>query len=347
MKAAVLTDRGKIEISDVETPEAGPGQVLVSPRFAGICGTDVHIYQGEFEGRVTYPTIMAHEFAGFVEEVGEGVEEFRPGDKVTVDPIIHCGRCAACREGNFSACGNLKLLGVDMDGGFAERVVSPAENVFKLPERVSVRDGAAVELFSVATHAARRGRIDPADFVVVLGAGRLGLTVLSVLTATGAGTLVATDVLEYRLDIARKLGADYCINASKKDVVKEIESITGGRGADRVFECVGHFERSASGLAPVGEAAAIVRPAGRVVVMGQGPSSSEVFWRPFVWKEATIVASRVSRGEFPRAISMLEAGRVDPSPLVTHEVPLDYVSDAFRMLVEGDEQAVKVLVRIE
>jgi len=123
--------------------------------------------------------------------------------------------------------------------------------------------------------------------------------------------------------------------------------ITDGRGADRVFEAVGHAEKSVSGLQPVGEAAEIVRHAGRVIVLGQGPVPESVFWRPFVWKEATLVASRVTRGEFPRTISMLEKGALDPAPLITHEVPIDFVPDAFRMIVEGREQAVKVIVKIE
>lgn len=347
MKAAVLVERQKIEIADVDRPEPGPHEVIVAPKFASICGTDVHIWQGQFEGRVKYPTIMGHEFAGIVEAVGEQVREVQPGDKVAVDPIIPCMHCAACREGNLSSCATLKLRGVDLDGGFAEAVVVGEEQVFQLPERLSVRDGAMTELFSVATHAVRRAQIDPADFVVVLGSGRLGLAILSVLKNSSAGTIVATDVLEYRLDIARKIGADYCINVAKKDPVHEVRSLTGGQGADRVIEAVGHAERSESGLAPVGEAVEMVRNAGRVVVLGQGEEPTSVLWRPFVWKEATLVASRVSRGEFPRAIWMLEQDLLDPSLLVTHEVPLDYVPEAMKMVAEGTEEAVKVLIKID
>jgi threonine dehydrogenase-like Zn-dependent dehydrogenase len=256
-------------------------------------------------------------------------------------------RCPACREGNTSGCKSLKLLGVDLDGALAQLVVASEERVFKLPDRMSVRDGAMVELLSIGVHACTRGAIEPDDFVVVLGAGKLGLAILSVLKTTSAGTIVISDVRDYRLDIARKIGADYCVNSAKKDIVKEVNDITGGRGADRVFEAVGHAEKSASGLPPVGEATEIVRNAGRVVVLGQGPVPEEVFWRPFVWKEATIVASRVTRGEFPRTISMIEKRRLDPAPLVTHEVPLDFAGDAMRMVVEGREPAVKVLVKVE
>ncbi|MCD6404275.1 MAG: alcohol dehydrogenase catalytic domain-containing protein, partial [Planctomycetes bacterium] len=266
MKAAVLVGRQKIEIKEVEEPQGGVGEVVISPKYTGICGTDIHIYAGEFEGRVGYPTIMGHEFAGVVRAVGDGVKNVVPGDKVTVDPIIPCMRCAACLEGSFSACQNLRLLGVDLDGGFAEAVVARENQVFALPERVSVKDAATVEILSVATHAVSRGRVEPADVVVVLGAGRLGLSILSVLRTTAAGTIVVTDVKEYRLDIARKIGADYCINAAKKDVVREVQALTDGRGADRVFEAVGHAHRSASGLQPVAEATEIVRHAGRVVI---------------------------------------------------------------------------------
>lgn len=347
MKAAVLVGREKIAIRDVEEPSPGKGEVLVAPKYAGICGSDVHIYKGEFEGRVTYPTIMGHEFAGIVHAVGEGVTGVAPGDKVTVDPVIPCMRCDACREGNTSGCLGLKLLGVDADGGFAEFVAADEKHVFTLPERVSVRDAAMVELFSIGVHASRRALLEPDDFVVVLGAGRLGLAILSVLKNTSAGTIVVTDVQEYRLDIARQIGADYCINAAKTNAVKEMREITSGRGADRVFEAVGHAEKSASGLAPVGEAAEMVRSAGRVVVLGQGNEPEAVFWRQFVWKEATITASRVTRGEFPRTLSLLEKGKLDPAPLITHEVPLDNAADAFAMIADGKEEAVKVLLKID
>ncbi len=347
MKAAVLVAREKIEVKEVESPEPGPREVLVAPKYAGICGTDIHIYQGEFEGRVRYPTIPGHEFAGIVEAVGQGVANVAVGDKVCIDPIIPCMECPACREGSLSACRSLRLRGVDLDGGLSEAAIASEEQVFRLPDRVSVKNAAMVEILSVATHAVRRARIDPADFVVVLGAGKLGLSILSVLRTTMAGTIVVTDVEEYRLDTARRIGADVCINAGKKNVVKEVLSLSDGLGADRVFEAVGHHKKSASGLAPVAEAAEIVRNAGRVVVLGQGPEPAPVFWRPFVWKEATIVASRVSRGEFARAISMIEKGVIDPTHIVTHEVPLEYVPDAFRMLADGSQEALKVIVKID
>jgi len=347
MKAAVLVAREKLVVREATDPRPSRGQVVVAPRYASVCGTDAHVFLGQFEGRVKYPTILGHEFAGVVQEVGEGVESVHEGDKVAVDPIIPCMRCDACREGNMSGCRSLKLLGVDLDGAFAQLVVAGEERVFRLPERVSVRDGAMVELFAIGVHACRRAALEPDDFVAVLGAGKLGLALLSVLRTTSAGRIVVTDVRDYRLEIARKIGADYCINAAKSDAVKEIMEITDGRGADRVFEAVGHAEKSASGLPPVAEAAEIVRNAGRVVVLGQGPDPQAVFWRPFVWKEATLVASRVTRGEFPRAISMLEKGRLNPAALITHEVPLEFLPDAVSMIVEGREQAVKVLVKIE
>jgi len=347
MKAAVLVARNKIELRDVPALSPGKGQVLIAVKYAGICGTDVHIFGGEFEGRVKYPTILGHEFAGIVHEVGEGVKAVQTGDKVTVDPIIPCMRCVACREGNTSGCRSLRLLGVDLDGGFAQYVVADEERVFKLPDRVGVHDGAMVEIFSIGVHAVRRGAVDPNDFVVVLGAGRLGLSIISVLKRSSAGTIVATDIEDYRLDIARRIGAHYCINAAHKDVVKEVLAITGGVGADRIFEAVGHAAKSSSGLQPVAEATEMIRSAGRVIVLGQGPEPEPVFWRPFVWKEATLITSRVTRGEFPRAISMLESGLLDPKPLITHEVPLDRAPDAFHMIVEGRERAVKVIVKVE
>jgi threonine dehydrogenase-like Zn-dependent dehydrogenase len=347
MKAAVLVGKQKVEIKEIDAPRPGPGEVLIAPKYAGICGTDMHIWDGQFEGRVRYPRVMGHEFAGIVQEIGEGVERVSPGEKVCIDPIMPCGFCTACREGSLSACSSLRLRGVDLDGGFAEAVVASEEQVFRLPERVGVKEGAMVEILSIGMHAVTRGQIDPGDFAVVLGAGRVGLSILSVLKTTAAGTIVVTDVEEYRLGLARKLGADYCVNAARKNAVKEVLSLTDGRGADRVFEAVGHARKSHSGLQPVAEATEMIRNAGRVVILGQGPDASPVMWKTFVWKEATLIASRVSRGEFPRVISAFEKRVIDPLAMVTHEVPLDYVPDAFQMLADGGREAVKILVKID
>ncbi len=327
-------------------PEPGPGELLLAPRYASVCGTDQHVFQGEFVGRVHYPTVLGHEFSAVVEAVGEGVEEFAPGDHVAVDPIVPCMRCVACINGRLSACRHLKLLGIDLPGGFAQRVVAQAHSCFKLPEGLSLHDAALTELFSIGIHATRRAGVEPGDVVVILGAGKLGLSILSVVRLTAADTIVVTDRSAARLDLAKELGADIVLDVTQVDPVLELTQVTDGRGADRVIEAVGHAIPGMNGKQPMTEAVDMVRPAGRVVVLGQGPEEESVFWRSFVWKEAEIIASRVTLGEFPRTLRMLARNRLHPEKLITHEFPLERIGEAFELMLDPEGQAVKVLLSI-
>jgi len=345
VKAAVIREYGGIAVENVPEPTPGPGEVLLAPQYTGICGTDAHVFRGEFAGRVTLPLIPGHEFSALVEEVGEGVDDVSCGDRVTVDPIMWCGRCPACLYGRHSACRNLRLLGVDMAGGLAERVVAHRNMIFKLPPDVDMRHAAMTEVYSIGMHATRTAQVDPGDVVVILGAGKVGLCVLEVMKETAALMIVAVDVEDKRLAVARKIGAHVTINAREADPEEEVARLTEGRGADRVVEVVGEAVPVGKGTGPMSQAAAMVRSAGRVVVLGQGRSEQTMLWKPFVWKEAEIKASRVTLGEFPRTVAMMNAGRFNPGLLITHEFALDQVDEAF----EWDDPAsgaIKVLVRI-
>ena len=346
MLAAVLSDDRCIGLQEVPVPRPGPGEVLVAPRYASICGTDQHVFLGEFQGRVRYPAILGHEFSGVVEEAGPGVSEPAPGDRVAVDPIVPCLRCVACINGRLSACRRLKLLGIDLPGGFAQRVAVPAHACFQLPKEVSLRDAALTELFSLGIHACRRAQIEPGDVVVILGAGKLGLAILAIARRSGAEAIVVTDRVPQRLALAKELGADVVLDVARVDPVAEVMKLTGGEGADRVIEAVGHAVPGITGKQPMTEAAAMVRSAGRVVVLGQGPEEEPVFWKPFVWKEAEIVASRVTLGEFPRTIRMLARGLLPVDRIVTHELLLERVVEAFALMLDPGAEAIKVLLEI-
>ena len=346
MWAAVLYDDVKVEMRELPEPEPGPGEVLLAPRYASICGTDQHVFQGEFRGRVQYPAVLGHEFSAVVEAVGEGVEGLAPGDRVAVDPIVPCLRCVACINGRFSACRRLKLLGIDLPGGFAQRVVAQAHSCFLLPEEVDLREAAMTELFAIGVHACRRAQVEPGDVVVILGAGKLGLAVLSVARLTAAEAIVVTDRLPHRLEVARSLGADVTLDVTRADPVAEVMKLTGGEGADRVIEAVGHARPGVNGKQPMTEAVEMVRSAGRVVVLGQGPEEEPVFWRTFVWKEAEMVASRVTLGEFPRALRMLARRVLHPEKIVTHDLPLKRIGEAFDLMLDPEARAIKVRLEI-
>jgi threonine dehydrogenase-like Zn-dependent dehydrogenase len=243
-------------------------------------------------------------------------------------------------------CQHLKLYGIDQDGAFAERIAVKANNAFVLPENVSNRDAATLEPFSIATHGTRRAAVDPADIVVVIGAGKIGLCVVDVMAKTAAIQVVAVDVRQDRLDIARRLGADVTIDATAVDPVEEVRKLTDGRGADRVVEVVGHAAPGVSEEQPVAQAMSMVRSGGRVVVLGQGPDPYPVFWKPFVWKEAELITSRVTLGEFPRAIAMMERGLLHPDLVVTHELPIERAGEAYEIANDPSAGAVKILIKV-
>ena len=244
MKAAILCDDRDIRLSEAPDPRIRPDEVLVETGYAGICGTDLHIYRGEFHGRVKFPAILGHEFGGIIREVGREVHGFKPGDRVVVDPIISCHDCPACLTGHLNACRTLKLLGVDLDGGFGQYVAVPSSHLFLMPDNVPMEYAPMVEMYGLGNHILWRGGVQPGETVVILGAGKLGLSVLDVLChSANPGLTIITDVQPFRLEIARKLGADYAIHAEHDDPVARVAEITHGLGADCVIECVGHLPR--------------------------------------------------------------------------------------------------------
>ncbi len=355
MKAAVLASPRRIEIRDLPVPEPGPGEVLIRVAHAAICGTDHHIYHGEFEGRVGYPAVLGHEFGGVVEAVGparEGAapaaptEPPPPGTRVAVDPDIHCGTCPACREGAFSGCRRLRLVGVDLPGAFAEYVVAPAANCHVLPDSVPDEIAPFAELYAIACHSVGRAEVKPGDVAAVMGSGRVGLVITDLLCGSFASDVIAIDIEPSKLEIAKGLGASCVIDSREEDPVARVLEMTGGEGADRVFEAVGAWTEVPGRPNPMELCLGMVRSAGRVTVLGQGPGSAGVHWRPFVWKEAEVRASRVSRGEFPRAIRLLAAGRLHPRGLVTHEFALDEAARAFEVLDDPAERPVKIRIAV-
>jgi threonine dehydrogenase-like Zn-dependent dehydrogenase len=346
MKAAILIDDKEIRLGEVPKPNPKDDQVLIRVHWVSICGTDLHIYLGEFKPRVTYPRILGHEFSGVVESVGRDISHFKKGDRVVGDPIIWCNQCPACLNGHHNVCQFLKLIGVDIDGAFAEYVVVDGDKVFKVPEVLSLRDAALIELYSIGVHSIRKAMIEPGDRAVVLGAGRLGLSVLEVLKQTAASWVCSVDLLENRLEIAKRLGADLVINTRQKDPVEKILSITDGLGVDRVIETVGTAVEIENRAMPVEQAVRMARHGGRIVVMGMGSQSIPVFWKKFVEKEIQLVGSRVTLGDFPRALSLMVQGRFHPDLFISNEFPLEETGKAFRLLEEEPDRYLKFLIRV-
>ena len=313
-----------------------------------LAAKDMHIFRGEFHDRVRYPAILGHEFGGIIEEVGAKVRGFRPGDRVVVDPILSCHACPACLEGHINCCANLKLLGIDLPGGFGQYVAVPQNRLFALPEGVPMKYVPMIEMYGLGHHVLARGRVQAGESVVILGAGRLGLSVLDVLChGSGACLTMVCDVQPFRLEVAGKLSADLVIDMTHADPVERVLELTGGVGVDCVIECVGHYHDVPGREAPLAQAVKMIRSGGRIVTAGLGEQLSAVHFKTLVLKEAEIIATRVTAGEFPRAIRLLDKGLLHPELLITGQLPLHEVQAGFAAVDGEDPGTIKVVLDVQ
>lgn len=337
MKAIVLQEPGRFALEELPVPRAEDGHVVVRVRAVGICGSDLHAYNGA-QPFFEYPQVPGHEICGIVHELPGRAGDLQPGDHVVIDPTIPCGRCYACGIGRYNCCPNLRVIGVHTSGGLAEFVSVPQQNVYSLPHDIPFEVGALVEPLAVGVQANERGRISEGETVVIIGAGMIGLAVLMVARARGARTLIA-DMRAARLEKAVQIRADAVVDVREADLADEVRDFTGGEGANVVVEAVGSVETVRSALD-------LVSPGGRIVILGLCPDSVPLPVTLLVRKETELIASRLNAGRFPDVIGMLIDGRLAPAPVITHRVSLEEVDPTFRMLSAPDSSAVKAIVEL-
>jgi threonine dehydrogenase-like Zn-dependent dehydrogenase len=347
MRAAVIREYGKIVSEEVPKPLLSDNDVLVKVRYASICGSDQHIFRGEFHPRTKLPLIPGHEFAGIIAETGKNVKGMFPGEKVTVDPIIWCGKCAACIEGHYPACTSLKLAGIDLDGGFAEYISVPSTMIYKVPENVSDEHAALIEVLSIGFHASSRAGLGKSDNILIMGSGKVGQSILHAAKTITSGRIIVADVLDERLAMAKAVFPDITvINTRKTDPGPVIKEITEGKGVDIAFEAVGHEVNVEGRYNPVRSCINSIKGGGTVCVLGLSDHPAEILMKELIWKEARIIASRVSHGEFSKAIEALGKGLLDPTGLISGILDLDEAQKGFEMLENDPGNHLKILLKI-
>jgi threonine dehydrogenase-like Zn-dependent dehydrogenase len=347
MKAAVIREYGKIAGEVVKDPVLTDSNVLVRVRYASICGSDQHIFKGEFHPRTKLPLIPGHEFAGVVEEVGRDVKNIFPGEKVTVDPIIWCGICPACKAGHFPACTSLKLIGIDIDGGFAEYVSVPAGMIYKIPDHIPDEHAALVEILSIGFHASARAGLGKEDDILIVGSGKVGQSILYAARTITQGKIFLADILDRRLSMALSAFPDiHTINLRNTDPIEYIKEITGGKGVDIAFEAVGHEVNVEGRYNPVRTCINSIKGGGRVCVLGLSDHPSEILMKELIWKEAKIIASRVSHGEFSKAIDALDKGILNPHKMITGILNLEDAQKGFDLLDKEPADHLKILLKV-
>ena len=341
MDALLLEEYGKLQMVTMPEPEIGADDVLVRVRACGICGSDVHGFDGS-TGRRIPPLVMGHEAAGEVAGTGAHVHDLAVGDRVTFDSTIYCGQCFYCTRGDVNLCDNRQVLGVSpgpyrRHGAFAEFVAVPRRIVYRLPEALSYEHAAMIEAVSVAVHAVNLTPIRLGDTGVVVGTGMIGLLAVQALRLAGCSRVVAVDVDENRLNLARQLGATQSLNAAG-DVPGRVRESTEGRGADVAVECVG-------AEASIRTAIAVTRKGGMVTLVGNMAPQVAFPLQEVVTRQVRVQGSCASCGEYPAVIELLSQGAIRVDALITAVAPLAEGVGWFDRLYRREPNLMKVILR--
>jgi L-iditol 2-dehydrogenase len=322
-------------------PPVGAGEVLVRVEACGICGSDVHGYDGS-SGRRIPPIVMGHEAAGTVAAIGAGVEGYAVGDRVTFDSTVYCGECAFCKTGDVNLCDNRQVIGVSCGdyrrhGAFAEYVVVPQRILYHLPPGISFAEAAMLEATSVALHAVRVSQPAAGETALVIGAGMIGLLTLQAARAAGCARVFITDVDATRLKLAEQVGADAILPSSGTDLVAQVLKLTEGRGVDLAYEAVGRNET-------VTAAIDCTRKGGTVTLIGNIAPEVTLPLQKVVTRQLRLQGSCASAGEYPHAIELIESGKIKVGPLITAVAPLEEGPRWFERLHAREPNLMKVIL---
>ena len=340
MKASRFLGNKTFAVADLPTPHAGPGELVLRNQVCGVCGTDVHIYHGEpGSADVNPPVVLGHEYSGEVVEVGEGVTGFAVGNHVTVDPNIYCGHCAYCQNGKKQLCPSMEAIGVTRDGGFAQYSLIPASQAFKLEPTVPWEAAAMAEPLACCLHGIDLAGIQVGDKVCVVGGGAIGLLMVQLAKLSGASQIVLSEPNEKRRQVGLQLGANAALDPTRPDAQEAFAQVLGG-GANVVIECVGNVPAVKSAFQFAGK--------GATVLLFSVPKVDATFDLPLFdvyKKELTIKGSFVNPDTHARAVALINSGKVDFGPIITHRFPLDQLPEAIAM--QMSDASIKVVVEAQ
>lgn len=335
MQAAQYIGNKSFKIAEGNAIAPGAGEVRLQVGYVGICGTDMHIYHGVMDQRVSPPQVIGHEMSGTVVELGEGVTNVEVGDRVVVRPLDYCGKCPACLEGNTHVCHNLNFMGIDSPGAFQSSWTVRSRTLHKLPENVSLKSGALIEPLSVACHDISRARLKAGEKVVVIGGGPIGQLVAQVAKSVGAEAMIS-EVNESRLKFAESQGVKI-VNPVESDINEAVKEWTDGKGADVVFEV--------SGVGPaVQTMTEIAAVRGRIVMVAIHSEKPAVDLFQFFWKELELLGARVyEAADFEKAIELVANGDIDIDSFITFSTELPKIGEAFANM-DSNPEGMKAVV---
>lgn len=341
MNALLLSEYKHLSVTTLPVPEPAPTDVLVQVAACGICGSDVHGFDGT-SGRRIPPIVMGHEAAGVVAAVGSEVSQFAVGDRVTFDSTVYCGVCAFCRKGEINLCDDRQVVGVSCGdysraGAFAEYVAVPERIVYKLPDTLGFAEAAMLEAVSVALHAVAVSKLEGGETALVIGAGMIGLLTLQAARAAGCSRVFVADIDATRLKAAAELGADKTLLLSGAELTKEILNLTEGRGVDVVLEAVGRNETIATAIDSV-------RKGGTVTLIGNITPQVNLPLQKVVSRQIRLQGSCASCGEYPEAMKLMTSGKIRVDKLITAVAPLSDGPSWFDRLHSGEPNLMKIVL---
>ncbi|MCY3034575.1 MULTISPECIES: galactitol-1-phosphate 5-dehydrogenase [Aerococcus] len=343
MKATQLNENQEFEYVEIDEPECQPGWVKVKVHATGVCGSDTH--KIEFGWKYDLPAVMGHEIAGEVVEVGEGVTRVKVGERVIVPPLIPDFSCQYCEQGLYGLCENYKMIGTHYIGGFAEKLVAPETNILPIGD-MDYEDAVLIEPFAVSMHSVMNMDVELGDTAVVLGIGAIGIFTIEALLLAGCKNVIAVDINDDKLEVAKQYGASYGINSIKEDLEAKVKEYTNGLGADIVMECAG---------TPITQEQALVlaKKRGKVGYTGIGYRDVLLHERHFesIFRhELTLkgfwnsYSAPFPGKEWTNLIAYINQGRVNLEGMITHRYPLNKVDEAFKMMLSREETFNKVII---
>jgi L-gulonate 5-dehydrogenase len=339
MKVGIVEKPGVLKTAERAVPKiAGPHDVIIRIKRVGICGSDIHIYHGK-NPFATYPRVWGHEMVGEVSETGGAVASVQTGDHVVVEPIVYCGKCYACRQGRGNICEKLEVMGVHRDGGCQEYVLAAETNVHKLPHDLPWDEAVLIEPFTIGAQAVYRGQVQKDDFVLVMGAGTIGLTAVTMAHLAGAKVMV-TDLVADKLAYAKTCGADWTINGKTENLADRVAEITGGMGANVTIDAVcikQTFEQAID----------LTSAAGRVVELSFNETPSEIAPVGIIKKELTICGSRLQTKRFPVVIDYIKQGKLPLAGFLSKTYPIAQMAEAFEYTEQNNATVRKVAIHFD
>jgi L-gulonate 5-dehydrogenase len=338
MHSVVIEKPDQLVIQQRPLPQPAANEVRVKIKFAGICGSDMHIYHGH-NPFARYPRVIGHEFFGVIDQVGSDVDPQRIGERVAVDPVVSCGHCYPCSIGRPNVCTELQVIGVHRDGGFSDYACAPARNAYRIPDSISDRHAAMVEPFTIGANITAHLQPTADDIALIYGAGPMGLTVIQTLKGVyGVKQVIVTDRISERLVMAQENGADWTFNNAEGSLQAELER----RGLQPTL-----IVDAACHPAILQEAINLASPAARIGIMGFSGEACTLTQQSITSKELSIFSSRLNSGRFPQVIDWMASGKIDPQRLITHCVSASEVEQAMLMFEQDQRTCCKVLLQFD